>query len=113
MINQRRKGKAFEQSCAKQARDAGLDAQRTAPLQAAGSDVDADLLLAGYRVECKDRASIPGYIWEWLGTNDMLLIHTFRKETLALIRYDLLLAILGGKSAGQSADGSKSDSGTS
>lgn len=57
---QRTKGKSFEREIVNLAKGVGLEAKRTAPMQAGyGANDDSDVLIAGLKVECKHWATIP------------------------------------------------------
>lgn len=57
----RDKGCKFERELVNAALDAGLTAERTAPMQGKGRDEYADVLIAGLRCECKSLKAVPNW----------------------------------------------------
>lgn len=65
----REKGRKFEQLICRLAREAGLDAERRAPLQAGKFGCHGDIEIAGLKVECKHRDCIPQ--WKQITSGEM------------------------------------------
>lgn len=94
-LMQRRKGKSFENKCVRDAKEAGLDARRTAMMQTQdGVETFGDLTINGERYEAKNQEAIGSYIWKWLGINKGLIIKKNGLMPLVVIPYADYLELL-------------------
>jgi len=86
------KGKRAERELVKILNEAGLNAQRMAPMQAGESLKFPDVLLTSpsgenFRIEVKHRERLPEYLWNWLERVDVVYLDkNYKKEGIVLIR---------------------------
>ena len=91
--SERRKGATGERELAALLRKAGLDAKRTAPMEAAGEDKGDVEDSQGNRWQVKRRARVG--IYGWLRGFDRLAIRADREEWLVVMTLDEYLDICG------------------
>ena len=91
----KQKGNGFEREIVQDALDLGLKAQRVwgSNGQSLGMHEEVDVLLEGYKVQCKRRKKLS----EVVKPNENVDIQIFREDrgtTMAMIPYELLLSFL-------------------
>ena len=91
----KQKGNGFEREIVQDALDLGLKAQRAwgSNGQSLGMHEEVDVLLEGYKVQCKRRKKLS----EIVKPNENVDIQIFREDrgtTMAMIPYELLLSFL-------------------
>ena len=93
----RDKGKRVEVLHINKLREAGLDAYRI-PLSGATDyakgDIEIRLPSMTLIGESKARARMPGYLWEWLGANDFLVVKADGQHPLVMMTWEQWLALL-------------------
>jgi hypothetical protein len=93
-INVRTKGANFERTIVNAALAAGLTAIRTAPMQTYATNDEPDVMIHGFRAECKCRETIAPYLWTWIDNNELLFLHRNRQASLVVMRFDLAFELL-------------------
>ncbi len=86
------KGRRFEQECVKLLKSWGVEAKRTGYHQVfGGTQAAADITYTcpqtgvGLQGECKDRASLPEWLWEYLGAHDALWLKKSHHPILVVL----------------------------
>lgn len=98
----KQKGNGFEREVVQDAIDLGLSAKRAwgSNGQSLGMHEEVDMILEGYKVQCKRRKKLSAVV----KPNENVDIQLFREDrgtTMAMIPYDMLLSLLTLKSATQ------------
>ena len=91
----KRKGNRYEREIVRQAEAAGLDADRAyASNGRALGEVEAvDVTVEGFRLQCKRRKSIAGYLKPPQGC-DVVAVREDRGESLVVLPYDRFLDLI-------------------
>jgi Holliday junction resolvase len=97
---QREKGARFERAVVEAAKAYGLDARRTSMTQSGSDSEEADVLVAGKRVECKHRERLSIELWEWQEGVDFVVLKRNGKEPLAVLPMTKLFEMLKGGTIG-------------
>lgn len=94
MNKSKRKGDNFEREVVHEAQNFGLKAYRFFCSRSPVED-NVDVMVAGYKVQCKKKGEGFKKFYEWLEGVDWLVIGADYKEKLVVLRYKDLLKLIG------------------
>jgi hypothetical protein len=95
----KQKGYRLEADVVRRLKEAGINAERIPLSGSMGGKYSSDVVIGTpddphVRIECKNRESLPEYLWRLLGPVDWLVLKKNNHPALALIRFDDLIRLL-------------------